>query len=85
MKKRIATFAAGCFWGVENAFIQSGKVLSTRVGYMGGITEHPTYQQVSMGNTGHAEAVQVEYHERDLGYVSIYAIFFVLFIHNVCT
>jgi peptide-methionine (S)-S-oxide reductase len=57
----LATFGAGCFWGVEAAFQRLPGVLDTAVGYAGGHTENPTYRDVCTDETGHAEVVQVTY------------------------
>ena len=57
----IATFAAGCFWGVEARLAQAPGVTSTEVGYTDGTTPHPSYEQVCSHATGHAEAVRLEY------------------------
>ncbi len=74
-KNRKATFAAGCFWGVEAAFRQVQGVVRTSVGYIGGSVEHPSYQVVCTGQTGHAEAVQVEYDPSRVTYSDLLAVF----------
>lgn len=70
-----AMFAAGCFWGVEEAFAKAPGVISTTVGYAGGHTDHPTYKQVCSGTTGHAEVVQVVYDARGTCYEALLELF----------
>ena len=70
-----ATFAAGCFWGVEEAFRALPGVLDTAVGFMGGTTDHPSYREVCTGRTGHAEVVQLEYDPARISYERLLDVF----------
>ncbi len=71
-----ATFAAGCFWGVEHKFSQLQGVLSTAVGYSGGDVKNPTYKQVCSDNTGHAEALHIIYDPEEITYEELVLFFF---------
>lgn len=78
-----AIFAAGCFWGIQSAFDSVPGVFSTQVGYIGGSTLNPSYEQVSTGKTGHAEAVEVTYDPQIVSYNQLLDVFFK--IHNPTT
>ena len=70
-----ATFAAGCFWGVEAAFRQVPGVKATAVGFLGGRTENPSYEDVCYRDTGHAEVVEVEFDPQRVRYEQLLDVF----------
>lgn len=78
MKDKIqkAYFAGGCFWGVEDSFQNLKGVVSTRVGYMGGKTESPTYEKVCRGDTGHAETLEIVFDANELDFETLAKTFF---------
>ncbi len=83
MTKEIGIFGAGCFWGVEESFLNIEGVTETEVGYIGGTTSNPTYEDVCRGDTNHAEAVRVFYDSDIIVYEELLDIFFS--IHNPTT
>jgi len=74
-KTEKAIFAAGCFWHPEEVFAKTPGVLSTRVGYIGGKTPHPSYQQVCSLNTGHIEATEVTFNPKEISYEKLLDVF----------
>lgn len=76
MSQQTASFAAGCFWGVEARFRAVEGVLDAVSGYMGGHTQNPSYQDICRGDTGHAEAVQVTFDDEQVSYDELLDLFF---------
>src|SRR5881628_1653308 len=74
-----ATFAGGCFWSMERAFDQVAGVVAVTVGYTGGSMPHPSYEDVTTGQTGHLESVQVVYDPRKVAYSKLLDAFW----HNI--
>jgi peptide-methionine (S)-S-oxide reductase len=83
MSEQVASFAAGCFWGVEARFREVPGVLDAVCGYMGGHAPNPTYKQVCTGETGHAETVQVTFAADEISYEELLDVFFDM--HNPTT
>ncbi len=75
---KIATFGAGCFWGVEEAFRNLEGVIATAAGYAGGTTENPTYKEVCSGRSGHAEVVRVEFDPVRVSYEQLLELFWTI-------
>ncbi len=74
-KLETATFGAGCFWGVEDAFMNVRGVKKTEVGFMGGKTRNPTYEEVCTDRTGHAEVVHLKYDPDEVSYEELLEVF----------
>jgi methionine-S-sulfoxide reductase len=83
MANEIATLAGGCFWGMEDLIRKIPGVLKTTVGYTGGGTKNPNYETVKVGNTGHAESIQIEFDPGKVSYEHILRFFFRM--HNPTT
>ncbi len=72
----MAVLGGGCFWCVEAALLQLEGVLTVENGYMGGTVEHPSYEQVCSGNTGHVEVVRVRFNPAQISYAELLEVFF---------
>lgn len=75
VNKEIAIFGAGCFWGVEDAFAKLDGVLETAVGYMGGSTKDPSYEEVCTNTTGHVEVVKISFDSDELSFENLLDVF----------
>lgn len=75
-KMQTATFAAGCFWGVENFFEKTPGVVDVKSGYTGGKMKNPKYKEVSEGKTGHAESVEIKFDPNKISYEALLELFF---------
>ena len=75
MKNEIATFAAGCFWGIEYVFSKLPGVINVKSGYTGGKMENPSYEELSSDETGHAEAVQIAFNPKKISYKKLLDVF----------
>ena len=78
-----ATFAAGCFWNIDETFRKLKGVIQTQVGYIGGKIKNPSYEKVCTGKTGHVEATQIEYDPKIISYEKLLDVFWN--IHNPTT
>ena len=79
-RTELATFGAGCFWGVEEEFRKLYGVISTKVGYLGGIKDNPSYEEICSDETGHAEVVEVTFDREKINYEQLLNLFWN--IHN---